>query len=123
MKLLSPSVHGVLDFVVVLLFALAPTVFGFSGLPATLSYALAGVHLLLTLCTAFPMGIVKLVPFPVHGMVEVAVVLALVAAPWVLGFADVIAARNFYLGAAALIAVVVALTNYRGVDATRAARA
>lgn len=123
MKILSPTVHGALDYVVVLLFALAPTLFGFTGVPATLSYVLAGVHLLMTLCTKFPMGVIKLVPFPIHGMVEVAVVLGLVAAPWLFGFSGVLVARNFYLGAAALIAVVVALTNYRGVTATENARA
>ena len=123
MKVLSPTVHGVLDYVVVLLFAAAPTVFGFTGVPATLSYVLAGVHLTMTLFTRFPMGLVKVVPFPVHGMVEVAVVVGLVAAPWLFGFNDVPAARNFYLGAAALIGVVVALTNYRGVTETRAAHA
>ncbi len=121
MKILSPTVHGALDYVVVLLFAVAPTVFGFTGVPATLAYVLAGVHLVMTLCTKFPLGIVKLVPFPIHGMVEVAVVFGLAAAPWLLGFADVLAARNFYLGAAALIAVVVVLTNYRGVPTTRTA--
>lgn len=121
MKILSPTVHGVLDYVVVLLFALAPTLFGFTGLPATVSYVLASVHLVMTLCTAFPLGIIKLVPFPLHGGIEVAVVLALAVIPWALGFADVPAARNFFLSAAALIALVVVLTNYRGATATSSA--
>jgi len=70
MRALSPTVHGILDYLVVIAFALAPSLLGLSGVPATISYVLAVVHLLLTLVTAFPLGAVKLVPFPVHGAIE-----------------------------------------------------
>jgi hypothetical protein len=77
MKILSASAHGVLDYVTVVLFALAPTLFGLTGLAATLAYVLAAVHLLLTLITAFPLGVVKIVPFHLHGHVELVVSIAL----------------------------------------------
>ncbi len=66
MKVLSPTIHGILDYVVVIAFALAPALLGLSGLPAAISYSLAVVHLLLTLATAFPLGAVKLVPLPLQ---------------------------------------------------------
>ncbi len=73
MKILSPTVHGMLDYLVVVGFALAPAVVGFSGLPATISHLLAIVHLGLTLATAFQLGIWKLVPLAVHGAIELIV--------------------------------------------------
>ena len=34
MKILNPTVHGYLDFLTVIIFAVAPTVLDFGGLPA-----------------------------------------------------------------------------------------
>lgn len=114
LRVLSPLVHGVLDYAVVAGFAAAPSLFGFSTLPATLAWVLAGVHLVVTLATAFPLGVVKVIPFPVHGGLETVVALGLLALPWLGGFEAETAARNFYLGAGASVLLVVALTNYRG---------
>lgn len=122
MKILSPQVHGVIDYVVVALFALAPTLFSFGGTAQIVSYAVAGVHLLLSVTTAYPLGILKLVPFPAHGVVELIVVPSLVAIPWIFGFNDVANARNFFFASAALVAVVVALTNYKAAEASVPAR-
>jgi len=119
MKILSPRVHGYLDFVVVAAFALAPTVLGFSKTPATIAYALAVIHLLLTLATAFPMGIVKLVPFTVHGAIELVVVFALLGIPFLFGFADEIVARNFFMGFAVVIFLVWLMTDYKAAETAR----
>jgi hypothetical protein len=67
MRILSPRVHGVLDYVVVAAFLASPTVLKLSETPALIAYVLAGVHLALTLVTTFPLGAVKLVPFAIHG--------------------------------------------------------
>ena len=56
MKPITPSTHGYLDYVTVAVFLLAPKLLGFEGLPALLSWTLAGVHLVLTLATDFPLG-------------------------------------------------------------------
>ena len=56
MKLITPSAHGYLDYVTVAVFLLSPKLLGFEGLPALLSWTLAGVHLALTLATDFPLG-------------------------------------------------------------------
>ena len=113
MKMLSPTIHGILDYVVVVAFALAPLLLGLSGVPATVSYLLAVVHALLTLATAFPLGAVKIVPLPLHGAIEFVVSIVLVALPWLLGFGQNTVARDFYLGAGILIFVVWLLTDYR----------
>lgn len=112
MKILTPRTHGTLDYLTVIAFLLAPTLFGLSGLPATISYLLAAVHLVLTLVTAFPLGVVKAVPFKLHGVVELVVSVLLVLLPWLLGFASVPTARNFYFGAGVVVFVVWLVTDY-----------
>lgn len=113
MKILSPKVHGILDYVVVVAFALAPTLFHFSQLPAVISYALAVIHLLLTLTTAFPLGVVKWIPFTIHGSLELIVSVALVVLPWVAGFAGEAAARLYFVSSGVVIFVVWLLTDYK----------
>jgi hypothetical protein len=113
MKILSIRVHGVLDFVVVVLFALAPTVLQLSGVPATLSYSLAGVHLLVTLLTDFPVGALKIIPFPIHGWIELVVAPTLVACPWVLGFSSDQTATVFYIVFGGIVFLTWLITDYK----------
>ncbi|MDQ3633678.1 MAG: hypothetical protein M3405_04110 [Acidobacteriota bacterium] len=116
MKILSPKIHGYLDFVVVIAFALAPTIFGLTGLAATLAYVLAVVHLALTLLTAFPLGVVGLVPFTIHGWIELLVSVGLVALPFIAGFSDIPVARNFYIVAGVVVFVTWLISNYKAAE-------
>jgi hypothetical protein len=111
-KPVSGRIHGVLDYATVAAFLNAPMVFGFHGTPAAIVYWLAGIHLLMTGCTDFPLGMFKWIPFRIHGMVELLGGLFLIAAPWVFGFAQDYAARNFFLAIGIVVLVVVALTDY-----------
>ena len=119
MKILNSKIHGILDYAVVVAFAVAPAVVGLAGLPATISYALAAIHLLLTLVTAFPLGVAKIVPLRVHGAIEFVVSLALVALPWLLNFSSDATARVFYVVAGILIFAVWLITDYRGAAMSR----
>ncbi len=69
MKIISIKNHGFLDYITVLAFALIPTFFGFEGITAYLSYALAAIHLLMTLLTAFPLSMAKVIPVKLHKLV------------------------------------------------------
>ncbi len=111
MKILSPKIHGFLDLLTVLIFAAAPTLFNFGGLPATICYILAVVHLLLTLATAFPLGIVKIVPLLIHGAIELIVAIVLVILPFILGFTET--ARNFFVGIGIVIFIVWLISDCR----------
>jgi len=62
MKPISLTVHGAIDYLAVVIFAVAPAAIGLTGWPAALSYALAGIHLLMTLLTYFPAGVIKVIP-------------------------------------------------------------
>ena len=112
MKILSPKAHGVIDYVLVAVLALGPTVLGFTGTPQMLSYGAAAALLLLSLSTAYPLGILKLVPFTWHRNVEIVIVPTLLAAPWLFQFSDDLPARNFFLVSGVIVGIVVAITNY-----------
>jgi hypothetical protein len=109
---ITPRVHGILDYAIVAIFLNAPMVFGFSGAPASALYWLAGIHLLMTGITSFPFGMFKVIPFRIHGGIDLALGLFLVAAPWLLGFASNAEARNFFLVVGLLTFAVIALTDY-----------
>jgi hypothetical protein len=111
-KPVSARVHGVIDYATVAAFLNAPMVFGFHGTPAAVAYWVAGIHLLMTGCTDFPVGFFKWIPFRIHGVIELVAGLLMLAAPWVFGFTQDVAARNFFLAMGIIVLVVVALTDY-----------
>ncbi|WP_437785828.1 SPW repeat domain-containing protein [Sorangium sp. So ce1097] len=121
MKILSPRVHGYIDYAVAALFLLAPSLFGFSGLPETLCYILGAVHIGMTLLTAYPLGAAKIIPFPVHGALEAVVAVFLVAAPWLFNFDEAAAARNFFVVSGVAVALVWLVTDYRSAYTTTTA--
>ena len=119
MKVLNPRIHGYLDYIAVALLALAPTLFGFSEVPAAICYFVAVMQLGMSLLTAYPLSLAKLIPFTVHGGVELGVAIALALAPWLFGFSHEDAARSFFIIAGVGLSVVVFVTNYRAADGYR----
>ena len=117
MRILSARIHGMLDFVVVVLFLLGPLVMGLGGSPAAISYTLAIVHLLVTLMTRFPAGRWKTIPFVIHGIIELIVGVVLLILPSFEGYSPGSPARRFYLFMGGFILIVWALTAYQGRDA------
>lgn len=115
MKILTSKIHGYLDYGVVILFLVAPTLLGLSGVPAIIAYTLAVVHLLVTLITV-PLGVMQVLPLQFHGVIELIVSLTLIALPWILGFASNQSARNFYVAVGVLIFVVWLVTDYKAID-------
>jgi hypothetical protein len=84
MKILNSSIHGIIDYAVVLFLWLSPTLFALSRTIATLAYILGGVHLALTIFTDFKYGVIKIIPLKIHGWIELAVGILLVATPLIL---------------------------------------
>jgi hypothetical protein len=111
MKILSDKTHGFLDYLTVVLFALAPSLFGFTGTAALISYALAGIHLAMTLLTNMPLGVVKIIPMRLHAFVEMLVgpvlVIGALAVPVL-----VAGGRGFFIAAGILIFAVWLLSHY-----------
>ncbi|HEX4383336.1 MAG TPA: hypothetical protein VH083_10315 [Myxococcales bacterium] len=123
MKILAPKLHGIIDYVSVAGLLLAPTIFGLQGIAATFAYLLAGIHLLMTVLTDFPLGAVKLVPLKLHGLVEIVVGVSLLVLPWALASMVELGAngRYFYSAFGAVLIVVWAVTDYAAAPATASA--
>src|SRR5262245_8278044 len=117
MKLLTPKAHGFLDYLVDVAFVSAPFVLDYRGLPAVIGWALAGVHFVMTVLTAFPLGIVQVIPFTGHGAFELLAALALSAIPCIAGFSRVEVPRNFFMISGIAILIVWAITDYKAAPA------
>jgi hypothetical protein len=113
-RAIGPLVHGMIDYLMVILIAIGPRVAGFTGRQATFCYLLAAVHLALTLVTRFPLGVVKVVGFPLHGAIELLVGVLLIILPWLAGFSAGVHSRDFFVTIGVLILLIFAMTDYRG---------
>ncbi len=113
MKIITPYVHGVIDYFVVLFLLLSPSLFNITGLPGILIYVLGAIHFILTITSGFKLGIFKLIPFKIHGVIELLVSIILIVMPWIFGFADVAVARNFYIIFGAVVLLTWLLTDYK----------
>lgn len=82
--MLSSKTHGYLDYITGFFFLVAPTIFPLSETGTLLAYALAVVHLLITILTSYSLGLIKLIPFQLHGYIELVVSIFLIVAPWLL---------------------------------------
>jgi hypothetical protein len=112
-KFLSPRVHGYLDYAVVLLLALAPTLFGFSGTPAALCYIVAILQMGMSLMTSYPLGLARVIPFTLHGAIELVAAIGLILSPYLFDFGTVDAARNFFIISGVALAGVWLTTDYK----------
>jgi hypothetical protein len=116
MKFLNPRIHGVIDYLAVALLFAAPTLFNFYGYAASICYVVGACQFAMSLMTAYPMGAEKLIPFRMHGAVEVAVSILFVVAPWLFDFAGVTSARNFFLASGIGLGLVYLFTDYKAAD-------
>lgn len=120
MKILSPYVHAILDYGLALAFLVAPSMLDMSSTAAALSHTIGIAYIIVSLLTRYPLGLVKWIPFPVHGVLESLMAVGWIAAPWLFGFAEDTAARNFFVIAGVGLLAVAAITDYTS-SARRAA--
>lgn len=77
MKIISPKIHAILDYVVAIFLIVAPNLIDLSDFATNFSMTLGVIHFILTLVTIFKGGVTKIVPFPIHGIIELIVSLTL----------------------------------------------
>ena len=114
MKIINATAHGVIDYLMILMFWLAPSLFGLAGTAAALSYVSGWTYLALVVFTAYPLGIISVIPFTAHGAIEFLFAVALTASPWLAGYSGLDSSRNFFLGSGIGTFAVWLLTDYRG---------
>jgi hypothetical protein len=100
MRFLSTKAHGVIDYLVGLLLIAVPWIFGFAqGGMETWIFVLAGVGALIySLFTKYEMGVVKVIPMPMHLLLDALSGIVLAASPWIFGFSDVVYLPHLLFG-------------------------
>ena len=90
MRFISTRLHAIIDYASGVLFIAAPYLFGFADGTAAqyVPQALGAGILLMSLITDYELSFARLIPVPVHLMVDVGGGLLLAASPWLFGFAD-----------------------------------
>ena len=112
-KIVNPTVHGALDYGLALAFIFAPGVLGFPNAAANVSQIIGVAYLGASLLTRYPLGALRFIPFPVHGILEAILAASWIPMPWIFDFADHAAARSFFIFAGAGLLAVVFVTDYR----------
>jgi hypothetical protein len=112
MKILSSKAHGILDYATVCFLLLAPSLVDLSSAAKSFTYALAIIHLCLTLLTKFELGVYGLVPLWLHGMIELAVSILLLIATVFFGIWKNEPAFSFYVAFSVILLLVWFLSDY-----------
>ena len=119
LKILSPTVHGVIDYLAAIALIVAP----FFVLPADapaiaiwFSVAAGSALILYGLITDYSVSARRAIPFTLHLAIDFIAGVAFIAAPFVLGFTGVTELYYFVMGGAVVLVVLVTNSN---VNSTR----
>ena len=90
MRFISTRTHGVLDYLMGLLLLAAPYALGFADgtaaqwVPQLLGLVAIGGAML----TDYELGVMRVIPMPVHLMIDIGSGALLALSPWLFGFSD-----------------------------------
>ena len=113
MKFISPKIHGIIDYITVVFLLASPALFGFTGFLAQFTYALGIIHLTLTVLTNYTAGLIKIIPFTIHGSIEFIVGVVLIILSLTL-FKENPAGKLFYVIFGTVVLLTWLVTNYKG---------
>jgi len=106
--------HGILEYALGVLFIAAPFVFNFdSGAATGMSVAVGVLILILAAVSEGPVSLVNQLPVLLHVAVIYLLSIFLIAAPFLLGFADEVPPRNFFIISGVLLLLVTIGTRFR----------
>jgi hypothetical protein len=100
MRFISTRTHGVIDYLMGALLIVAPYILGFADgtaaqwIPQIIGVALIGAALM----TDYEYGTIRMIPMPVHLLLDVAAGALLAVSPWLFGFADRVFWPHLILG-------------------------
>jgi hypothetical protein len=107
-KPVSRQLHGAIDYAYAAIVPFIPEMAGFSDQEKAtlLCRLLGGGALTYTMLTKAEWGVIKLLPFKTHLMIDLSVSIMAIGAPWLLGFSGKRKARNavIAIGVTGLIA-------------------
>ena len=100
MRFISSKVHGAMDYIVGVLLIAAPWLFGFyrGGAESMVPILLGAGVLLYSLLTRYELGLLKVIPFSTHLVLDILGGLFLLVSPWLFGFSNYVAAPHVAVG-------------------------
>ncbi|GMA16138.1 hypothetical protein E5F05_08695 [Deinococcus metallilatus] len=110
MKPITPRVHGVIDYAACAAMLAAPALLHLKGGARTTSAVFAASYLGVSALTDYPLGLRHLIPFPVHGKIELASVPALLL---VAALQKGARKRVYFLALAGTVLTVYSLTDWQ----------
>jgi hypothetical protein len=99
--------------------AIVPSRLEIVGLPLAAAFGMAGLIFVIAVLTDYPLGLVRVIPFPIHGWIDRLGAPLVVAAPWLAGFSGDTTAWNFYVAMGSYALLVTILTDFRSRGAGR----
>jgi hypothetical protein len=97
--LLPTRIHGYLDYMMGLVLVAVPLAFRFGAGPQTwLPILLGGGAIVYSLLTDYELGVVPLIPMPMHLAIDAMSGLLLAASPWIFGFSEYLWMPHAILG-------------------------
>lgn len=124
MKVLKPLPHAIIDYAWAAQMMSAPWMFKFNKDQAAKRHSLcAGAAIVgLSLFTRYPLGAVKTISFPAHGVIEAVAGVMTLVAPWTMGFANNKRAKWLHVVSGLSTLAVVAITDYQAAERNSADR-
>jgi len=111
---LSMFMHGVLEYAAGAVFIAAPFVLGFDSDAATALSIIVGVLLLaIGASTDAPTGLTRVLAVEIHAVVDFALAILLIAAPFLFGFRDDGGATAFFIVVGVVHLLLTIATRYR----------
>lgn len=89
-RFIPTRVHGWLDYIVAIALIFAPTIFGFTnvgGAAVAIPMILGVLLFLYSLFTRYEDGLVKVIPFPIHLIIDLVAAAFLALSPFIFNFA------------------------------------
>lgn len=109
MRFLPTRLHGVIDYLWGLALLSTPWLLGFADVPAATWVAVvfgAGA-ILYSALTAYELGLLKILPMPMHLILDGIGGVVLAASPWLFGFADRVYLPHLLFGLFSVVACLV----------------
>lgn len=100
MYIISRKTHGTLDYLAGAVLIASPWLFDFynGGIQAIIPIALGLGAILYSLLTDYEQGIVRVISFSTHLIIDIISGVLLAASPWIFGFSDTVYAPHVALG-------------------------
>jgi hypothetical protein len=100
MRFIPTRVHGILDYTVGALLAVAPWLFGFNrgGTETWVPVLLGAGAIVYSLFTNYEWGVSRRLSMPAHLMLDIVSGILLALSPWIFGFADYVYLPHVIIG-------------------------